>query len=56
MATKLDTMKVLSDATTRRITSSRTSWMDYLDVTAWLYKYPFYDQLMIYAQRPDARA
>ena len=56
MATKLDTMKVLSDATMQRITSSRKNWMDYLDTTAWLYKYPFYDQLMIYAQRPDARA
>ena len=56
MATKLDTMKALSDATMRRITSSRKDWMDYLDATAWLYKYPLYDQLMIYAQRPDARA
>lgn len=56
MATKQDTMKVLSDATMQRITSSRKNWMDYLDTTAWLYKYPFYDQLMIYAQRPDARA
>ena len=56
MATKLDTMKALSDATMLRITSSRKNWMDYLDTTAWLYKYPFYDQLMIYSQRPDARA
>jgi hypothetical protein len=30
--------------------------MEYLNTTAWLYKYPFYDQLLIYAQRPDARA
>lgn len=56
MAIKLDTMKALSDATMRRITSTRKSWMDYLDATACLYKYPFNDQLMIYAQRPDARA
>lgn len=56
MAAKLDTMKALSDATMWRITSSRKNWMDYLDATAWLYKYPFYDQLMIYAQRPDAQA
>ena len=56
MATKPGTMKALSDATMLRITSSRKNWMDYLDTTAWLYKYPFYSQLMIYAQRPDARA
>ncbi|MEN6637020.1 MAG: DEAD/DEAH box helicase, partial [Clostridiaceae bacterium] len=56
MATKLETFKALSDATMQRITSSRKNWMDYLDATAWLYKYPFCDQLMIYAQRPDARA
>ena len=56
MATKSDTMKALSAATMQRISSSRKNWMDYLDATAWLYKYPFYDQLMIYAQRPDARA
>ena len=56
MTTKLDSMKALSDATMQRITSSRKNWMDYLDDAAWLYKYPFYDQLMIYAQRPDAKA
>ncbi len=56
MATKLETMKALSEATMMRITSSRENWMRYLDTTAWLYKYPFYDQLLIYAQRSDARA
>ena len=56
MPTKLNAIKALSDATVQRITSSRKDWMDYLDTTAWLYKYPFNDQLMIYAQRPDARA
>jgi hypothetical protein len=30
--------------------------MDYLNTTAWLHKYPFCDQLLIYAQRVDARA
>ncbi len=56
MATKLETMKALSEATMMRITSSRENWMRYLDTAAWLYKYPFYDQLLVYAQRPDARA
>jgi hypothetical protein len=49
-------MKTLSEATMMRITSTRENWMRYLDTAAWLYKYPFYDQLLIYAQRPDARA
>jgi len=49
-------MKALSEATMMRITSSRENWMRYLDTAAWLYKYPFCDQLLIYAQRPDARA
>jgi hypothetical protein len=39
-----------------RITSSQDAWMDYLNTTAWLHKYPFCDQLLIYAQRVDARA
>ena len=32
------------------------SWTDYLTTASRLYKYPFADQLMIYAQRPDATA
>jgi hypothetical protein len=39
-----------------RITNTRENWKRYLDTAAWLYKYPFYDQLLIYAQRPDAHA
>ena len=34
----------------------RESWIRYLDVASRLYKYPFEDQLLIYAQRPDATA
>ncbi len=30
--------------------------MDYLDTAAWQYKYAFHDQLLIHAQRPDAKA
>ena len=32
------------------------SWTDYLTTASRLYKYSFADQLMIYAQRPDATA
>uniref|UniRef100_UPI003204699D hypothetical protein n=1 Tax=Gordoniibacillus kamchatkensis TaxID=1590651 RepID=UPI003204699D len=31
-------------------------WADFLRTAAWNYKYPFQDQLLIYAQRPDATA
>lgn len=31
-------------------------WMSFLKTSAWMYKFPFYDQLLIYAQRPDTRA
>jgi hypothetical protein len=56
LTAKLETMKALSEATMMRITSTRENWMRYLGTAAWLYKYPFYDQLLIYAQRPGARA
>ena len=56
MAAKLETIQLLAEHAMTRITSSQDAWMDYLNTAAWLYKYPFYDQLLIYAQRPDARA
>lgn len=31
-------------------------WMSFLDTASWMYKYPYPDQVMIYAQRPDATA
>ena len=31
-------------------------WMSFLKTSAWMYKFSFDDQLLIYAQRPDARA
>lgn len=31
-------------------------WMSFLKISAWMYKFSFDDQLLIYAQRPDARA
>lgn len=56
MPTKLQTIQALSTETMTRITDTQDAWMDYLDTAAWLYKYPFHEQLLIYAQRPDARA
>ena len=40
----------------QHITSSPSHWMDFLKTAAWTYKYRFEDQILIYAQRPDAKA
>ena len=42
--------------TTKKITGSYQEWTAFLQTAARLYKYPFHEQLMIYAQRPDATA
>ena len=36
--------------------SDRDNWIKFLKTAAWQYKYPFADQILIYAQRPDATA
>ena len=46
----------LADDTAGRITHSHHEWTDFLKTAARLYKYPYHEQLMIYAQRPDATA
>lgn len=38
------------------ISKSPNEWMLFLKTSAWMYKFSFDDQLLIYAQRPDARA
>jgi len=50
------TYAALADQTARRITSSFGEWTAFLETAGRLYKYPFHEQLMIYAQRPDATA
>ncbi|MCR0507557.1 DEAD/DEAH box helicase family protein [[Clostridium] innocuum] len=40
----------------QHITSSPTHWMSFLKTAAWSFKYRFEDQILIYAQRPDAKA
>ena len=56
MATKLQTVSELTAQTMKRLTRSHEEWMSFLDTAAWLYKYPWHEQVMIYAQRPDATA
>lgn len=46
----------LAEDTARRITHSHTEWTGFLKTAARLYKYPYHEQLMIYAQRPEATA
>ena len=54
--TKYTSYAELAEKTLRRITENTDNWTAFLASCANLYKYPFTDQLMIYAQRPDATA
>jgi len=56
MATKLQYYSAVADQTLSELTAGRGNWMGFLDTAARLYKYPFTDQMMIYAQRPNATA
>ena len=56
MATKLQHYTQLADQTAVQITSSYQNWTAFLQTMARLYKYPYHEQLMIFAQRPDATA
>ena len=52
----LQQYRQLADITALQITGSYQSWTDFLTTAARLYKYPYHEQLMIYAQRPEATA
>ena len=54
--TKYVKISVLARETAKKVCRGREKWIRYLDVASRLYKYPFEDQLLIYAQRPDATA
>lgn len=56
MPSKTEEYLVLVQRTANGLTRYWESWTDYLTTASRLYKYPFADQLMIYAQRPDATA
>lgn len=56
MASILQQYRQLADFTAQKITGSYQSWTDFLTTAARLYKYPYHEQLMIYAQRPEATA
>ena len=56
MPTKAEQYAQMADQVARQLTGSWQEWADFLTTAARLYKYPFHEQMMIYAQRPDATA
>ena len=53
---KYDFISALAKETAAEVVKNREEWMKYLTTAARLYKYPFREQLLIYAQRPEATA
>ena len=53
---KYHEISVLAKETVKRVSKNGDEWTKYLTTAARLYRYPFEDQLLIYAQRPDATA
>ena len=50
MASKYELITELADVTAKRISSDREEWTKYLKTAARLYRYPFREQMLIYAQ------
>lgn len=56
MPNKYEYFSVLSLHATEDLTRSPDNWMRFLETAGKIYKYPFEDQVLIHAQRPDATA
>lgn len=56
MPTKAQMYAQMADSVASRLTDSWQNWAAFLTTAARLYKYPYHEQLMIYAQRPEATA
>ena len=56
MPSKLQVYMQMADEAQRQITGSYQGWTSFLSTAARLYKYPYAEQVMIHAQRPDATA
>ena len=54
MPTKAELYAQMADKVATQLTGSWQEWAEFLTTASRLYKYPFHEQLMIYAQRPDA--
>ena len=53
MARRYNEIKGLAEFTARMIVSSEEDWKKFLHTAGHMYKYPFKEQMLIYAQRPD---
>lgn len=56
MPNKAELYAQMADKVATQLTGSWQEWAGFLTTASRLYKYPFHEQLMIYAQRPDATA
>ena len=56
MPSKTEFYRQMADHVATQLTGSWQEWAGFLNTAARLYKYPFHEQLLIYAQRPDATA
>lgn len=56
MASRYQEIKGLAEFTAKTIVSSEEDWKKFLHTAGHMYKYPFKEQMLIYAQRPDATA
>ena len=56
MANRAQFYEQMAARTAEQITGSYQEWTAFLATAARLYKYPYHEQLMIYAQRPEATA
>ena len=56
MPSKVQLYVQMADRTAEQITGSYQKWTAFLTTAARLYKYPYNEQLMIFAQRPEATA
>ena len=56
MPSKLSFYTQMADHTAKQVTGSFGEWTAFLETMGRLYKYPFHEQLMIFAQKPNATA
>ena len=56
MARRYHEIKGLAEYTAKVIVSDEQEWKKFLHTAGHMYKYPFREQMLIYAQRPDATA
>ena len=56
MPSKTEFYRQMAEQVSTQLVGSWKEWTAFLTTAARLYKYPFHEQMMIYAQRPDATA